>query len=395
MTTKDESARAAVELMQKAEGWLFPDEAYLLFDATVAAARRHPDGTIVEIGSFHGRSTIILGHAAKTVSTPPPRVVAIDPHEGSLTKRTTAPSWDSFVRNIGMAGLSTVVEPIRKRSTDVEWSDPISILMIDGLHDYASVAADYRKFSAFVPYGGLVAFHDYSNPDFPDVRRFVDERIRNGELAVWGLPENPRQEASLIVTRRLASLSIVIPTIGRPSLSETLESLIAEGAGPAEEVIVIGDGPQPESKKIVESFTGRLPIIYLENKSTAINLNRNVAQLLATRTHLMFIDDDDKSVDGAIRYIRCVVEQSPDRVLLFRERAMTDRHPWDVVWNEREIRRGNVGTQMVVVPNVRKRLGTWGGWRGGDYDFIRSTVDLYPKKDDDVVWVDRVVTELY
>lgn len=386
-----------VKLMERADGWFSADEARLLFRATTVVTFRQPDGAVVEIGSFHGRSTIVLGCAvlaAKTKS-PPRRVVAIDPHEGDLTGRRVPPSWDAFIENINEAGLSSIVTPIRKRASDVEWSDPIAMLMIDGLHDYANVAADYKKFSAFVPVDGFIAFHDYSNPDYPDVRKFVDERVRSGELAVWGLPNKPCAESSLIVTRRRPSLSVVIPTIGRPSLADAIESLLAEGLGTADEIIVIGEGPQPTARKIVELFSGRVSITYLENQSDVINTNRNVAQLLATRTHLMFLDDDDRSVDGAIRCIIDEISQNPNRVLLFRERCKNPRHTWNEVWRKKEIVLGNVGTQMVVVPNVRKRLGKWGCFKTGDYNFIRSTVDLWPGKDDGVVWVDRVIAELY
>ena len=116
---------------------------------------------------------------------------------------------------------------------------------------------------------------------------------------------------------------------------------------------------------------------------------------LATGTHLMFLDDDDQSAEGAVRAIRQEIVQHPDRPLIFQEESRVARHPWGVVWKDREIRSGNVGTQGIVVPNVPARLGLWGNSYQGDYDFVRTTVDLYPNRDADVVWVDRVVAYLY
>lgn len=383
----------AIKLMERIEGWFSADEARLLFSATVAACRRIPYGSIVEIGSYHGRSTVVLGSAAKVAASPAPCVSAIDPHEGLLTGIHTPPTWDNFNRNIRDAGLQGTVVGIRKRAAAAPWGEPIAMLMIDGLHDYDNVAADYRKFSAYVPYGGLIAFHDYSNPDYPDVRKFVDERIARGELAVWGLPRNPRPEASLIVTRRLASLSVVIPTIGRASLERTITSLIKNGLRTSDELIVVGEGPQPEAAKICAKFPN-YSVTYIESHSQRDHTNRNVAQLMATKTHLHFIDDDDVSVNDAINNIKSEIEEHPDRVLLFKVRSNVERHPWGTIWKEKVIRLGNVGTQSIVVPNVRKWLGHWGDWVTGDYDFIRSTVDRWPGNDAGVVWVDRVVAEL-
>ena len=65
-----------MERVADVEGWMTPGQASTLFDA----ARRCPDGgRIVEIGSFRGRSTIVLASAA----APGVEIVAIDPHAGN------------------------------------------------------------------------------------------------------------------------------------------------------------------------------------------------------------------------------------------------------------------------------------------------------------------------
>jgi hypothetical protein len=56
----------------------------------------------------------------------------------------------------------------------VKWDKPISLLLIDGLHDYPSVSGDFFKFSDWIKPGGFVAFHDYADY-FPGVKAFVDE----------------------------------------------------------------------------------------------------------------------------------------------------------------------------------------------------------------------------
>ena len=58
------------------EGWMSPDQARRLYDA---AARTAAGQRIVEIGSFRGRSTIVLASAAPDGV----EIVAIDPHAGN------------------------------------------------------------------------------------------------------------------------------------------------------------------------------------------------------------------------------------------------------------------------------------------------------------------------
>ena len=58
------------------DGWMSPDQAEALYDAATACAEGEQ---IVEIGSFRGRSTIVLASAAPQGVT----VVAIDPHAGN------------------------------------------------------------------------------------------------------------------------------------------------------------------------------------------------------------------------------------------------------------------------------------------------------------------------
>src|SRR5215203_2439770 len=114
-----------MEAMRQVHGYLYDEEADLLF-ATAMRALAIPEvpGTIVEIGSFHGKSTVVLGRVAMAVE-PSVKVYSIDPHEGELSvddpTLNVAPSYEAFMQNMAAAGLAYTVVPVRKRSTDVEW----------------------------------------------------------------------------------------------------------------------------------------------------------------------------------------------------------------------------------------------------------------------------------
>ena len=167
-----------LDLAETIEGYFHRDEGRVLYETTVEVLKRLPDLAIVELGSYCGKSTIILGKAAQSLGSAS-KVFAIDPHEGEINfpygvVRMT-PTLYRFKANMAYNGLADVVELIHKRSFEVDWSRPIALLLIDALHDYESVSRDFRQFSGWVQPGGIVAFHDYELNDQPGVTKFVNE----------------------------------------------------------------------------------------------------------------------------------------------------------------------------------------------------------------------------
>ncbi len=154
---------AVMELVADVDGWMTPGQASALFDA----ARRCPTGdTIVEIGSFRGRSTIVLASAA----APGVRVIAIDPHAGNdrgpqeLEGFADAAADDHtvFNDNLRRAGVADRVEHLRMFSDAAldEIDGTVEVLYIDGAHRYAPALADIRQWGVRVADGGTMLIHD-------------------------------------------------------------------------------------------------------------------------------------------------------------------------------------------------------------------------------------------
>jgi hypothetical protein len=173
-----------LEAMSRIDGWLTNEEAGLLIAITERAVRNLPPGcAVAEVGSYCGRSTVVLGGAIKALESSA-RVYAIDPHEGLVGAADSdtyrmEPTLARFEQNIADAGLASVVELIRKRSFEVSWCDPISLLFIDGLHDYGNVRRDFFHFDEWIVPSGYAAFHDCGDY-YPGVRTFVEEILREG-----------------------------------------------------------------------------------------------------------------------------------------------------------------------------------------------------------------------
>jgi len=151
----------AFRSVEEIDGWLTPQQARLLYER---AARLSPGARIVEIGSHHGRSTIVLAKAA-----PEAEIVAIDPYAKGdeyrdvLTEEDVRTSdLDRFEANLELAGVRARVRHVHDFSTDAVrgFEDEIDLLYIDGAHDLRTAFADIRNWGALVREGGTMLIHD-------------------------------------------------------------------------------------------------------------------------------------------------------------------------------------------------------------------------------------------
>ncbi len=172
-------------------GFLGENEARLL---GLLAACIPARGAIVEIGSFKGRSTVMLALVAAHYGLGP--VVSIDPHTHNLTTgadNLALPStYEEFKASLAKAGVGQHVEVHKALSTEVspDWKRAIRFLWIDGDHTYDGAKADFGGFSPFLASGGVVAFHDALNHFSGPMRVFVEEVLRNNQFGPAGFVQS-------------------------------------------------------------------------------------------------------------------------------------------------------------------------------------------------------------
>jgi predicted O-methyltransferase YrrM len=145
------------------QGWMTRGQGEALYDA----ARRCPGGgRIVEIGSFQGRSTIVLASAAPDGAM----VYAVDPHAGNdrgpqeidgYADAATA-DHETFNANLAAAGVTDRVTHLRMFSSVAltEFDGAIDVLYVDGAHRYAPARADIKDWGDLVGDGGTLLIHD-------------------------------------------------------------------------------------------------------------------------------------------------------------------------------------------------------------------------------------------
>ncbi|MGG2465766.1 class I SAM-dependent methyltransferase [Streptomyces sp. RGM 3693] len=161
---------------EEAKGFMPVDEGLALYAvAGEAAALGLP---LVEIGTYCGRSTLLLAEAARAAGV---MAVTVDHHRGSEEQQ---PGWEyhdpevvdpvvgrmdtltTFRRTLHAAGLEDRVIALVGRSPQIAalWQAPAGLVFIDGGHTDEHATADYEGWAPHVADGGLLVIHDV----FPD-----------------------------------------------------------------------------------------------------------------------------------------------------------------------------------------------------------------------------------
>ncbi len=163
MTGSPTSFEAVWERADGVEGWLKPEQGRKLYDA---ARSLGPGSTIVEIGSFRGRSTSVLAQAAPDDAD----IVAIDPHgggdrgPGEIAPDAARGEADhvAFGANLAAAGVAHRVRHVRKPSTEAfgDVFREVELLFVDGAHRYGPARADIVDWGGRVAGGGTLLVHD-------------------------------------------------------------------------------------------------------------------------------------------------------------------------------------------------------------------------------------------
>ncbi|WNM36724.1 class I SAM-dependent methyltransferase [Streptomyces sp. Li-HN-5-11] len=157
---------------EAAKGFMPVDEGLALYAAAVEAARLGLP--LLEVGTYCGRSTILLADAARQAGV---TALTVDHHRGSEEQQ---PGWDyhdpatvdpeiglmdtlpTFRRTLHRAGLEQHVVALVGRSPQIAaiWRSPLALVFIDGGHTDEHATADYEGWAPHVAAGGLLVIHD-------------------------------------------------------------------------------------------------------------------------------------------------------------------------------------------------------------------------------------------
>ncbi len=219
------------DLVRDVPGWTPIDQLYTLFTLTLASAEL--EGDLVEVGSWCGRSAVVLGHAARLAGRS--RVVCVDlfperqdwrqnpdgtysfqvvidgKRYGGYEEQTVWKEafetqtgkiyeryervFDCFQETVAARGLQEIVLPHKGDLASMLAARPglrCRLAFLDGDHGYEAVCSDIRRIDERLVPGGWLCFDDAFTV-YEGVNRAVTELLIG----------NPRYERCQQMTRKL------------------------------------------------------------------------------------------------------------------------------------------------------------------------------------------------
>ncbi|ART67503.1 hypothetical protein BTO20_01875 [Mycobacterium dioxanotrophicus] len=163
-------------LAEQVTGFMPADEGRALYDTAI----RYLDGGVgVEIGTYCGKSTVLLGAAAQETGAV---VYTVDHHHGSEEHQ---PGWEYHDTSLvdPVTGLFDTLPTMRHTLDAAElddhvvavvgkspvvargWRMPLRLLFIDGGHTEEAAQRDFDGWARWVEVGGALIIHDvFPNP---------------------------------------------------------------------------------------------------------------------------------------------------------------------------------------------------------------------------------------
>jgi hypothetical protein len=193
---------------------------------------------------------------------------------------------------------------------------------------------------------------------------------------------------------RAVRLSVIIPTVGRASLAATLESIIGAGIAKHDEVLLVADGGAAEVHHIAEisGLADWCKVRVLDLVPAGGDFGqpgRAFGMASARGTHLVFGQDDNVFMAGALADVRKAAEAEPAHLHFWRVSPRCG----SVVWSGQDAdglpMLGHIDADCGVVPRSSAKLGTWGAGYNGDFDFWYETATHYR---DRIRWHEEMIS---
>jgi MMP 1-O-methyltransferase len=200
-----EQTKRLFELARQVTGFMPEDEGRALYDAARTALG---GGVGVEIGTYCGKSTVLLGAAALDSGSV---LYTVDHHHGSEEHQ---PGWEyhdesmvdartglfdtlpTFRHTLDAMALPDHVVAVVGRSAVVarNWRTPLQMLFIDGGHTDEAARRDFDGWVRWVAEGGVLIIHDvFEDPrdggqaPYRIYRRAVESGVFHEVSASWSL----------------------------------------------------------------------------------------------------------------------------------------------------------------------------------------------------------------
>ena len=160
----------------------------MLLRVLVARSVMEPNLEVLEIGTLFGVGAAMIHENCRPFFNSA-HVTVIDPLSGyydryNLDAMIKMPvTRDIFVHNMQRMNIPksdyTIIEKLSTEDEAIEQASKrhYNVLIIDGDHSHFGVKHDFYNYRHLVKRGGYIIFDDYNNPDWREVKDFVDEEV--------------------------------------------------------------------------------------------------------------------------------------------------------------------------------------------------------------------------
>jgi len=168
----------------KLKGWLEPRAINLFEHLGIVHARNNINGDILEIGTYHGKSTCALGQLLVDKEV----LHAVDTFVGYNRKEffldDFKSNWNRFVtRNIE-------IHKCKSDELDFEESKKFRIIHIDGDHSFECTFKDLILANRHLEKTGVIIIDDFLNQDWLGVNQALNRFLTDYEYCVFALGYN-------------------------------------------------------------------------------------------------------------------------------------------------------------------------------------------------------------
>lgn len=186
------------------------------------------------------------------------------------------------------------------------------------------------------------------------------------------------------------AITVIVPTIGRPTLERTLRSFAAD-LEEEDGVVVIADGDLVHLELLVMDLAREFPNptwVFAWEEHTGLwghNLRNVALDKFVDTSHVWTIDDDDVAEPGAIPVLRTYMDC--DWAIL--KMRFGPGHPANgiICWRYGILMHGDIGTPMVF---ARKSSARFGLHYSGDFDYVMALNQLYGEP----VWGEEFIAHI-
>lgn len=185
------------------------------------------------------------------------------------------------------------------------------------------------------------------------------------------------------------TFTVLIGSIGRPSLRQSLDSIARQARVPGDQVIVAIDsfeqGDRPDVQALVRSYGVGFDACAYDAGYHWLGveqINHALRTVPLTGSHVFTIGDDDVFVDDAYATLRPLCAAHPDRPILYRFLA-----PWrQILWDAPRMQMSRISGCCIAAPRANVGEMSTRQYAEHDYDWM---LDVLKSSGRYPLWLDE------